>query len=640
MNAELKSGSTLGHYELLTRIGRGGMASVWVAREKAPISGKQRLVAVKAMLPELARHSDFRAMFLGEGQIVRSIDHPNVVKVHEVSEDRGVLYMAMEWVEGDSLRTVIKEAKRRRAIPAEMAVKIIADTAAGLHAAHELRGWDGELRNIVHCDVSPHNILVGLDGQAKLVDFGVANATAHTELDGNERIKGKFGYMSPEQASAGKIDRRSDVFALGIVLYELTTGERLFRGENAAHTLELVKSGPIRPPQEVYEKYPQSLAVIVERALTRDVNERFQTAAEFRDALEQYLKEERIMVSPAGVGQLVKRVLGPRIEQQRQALREALTVADGTVVTGLVPEHSALPDRSASDRLSGHFAMHSEPPTSGSQYSHSRTGTTPHPQTLDRRNTRKASFLPLFAAIGGLAAAASAIFWATHRSAPNALITTHLTSATPHAASPQARSDDTGPVGVNIDSLPIAAVPTVPDVNPIPGRRPPPAANVPTGAVTPARSNKDVGREPDEVENPYKVKEAPPAANTPAANTPTANTPATNAPANAPTATPVTPPAAIIPPDQRAPLNRGAALAALGTAASAATSCKREGGPSGSGSASVTFSPDGPVKSVTVSAPFAGTPVGQCVASAFRGVHVPPFSGSSITLPKSFQIPH
>jgi len=182
MNAELKSGSTLGRYELLTRIGRGGMASVWVARERAPVSGKQRLVAVKAMLPELARHSDVRSMFLEEGQIVRSIDHPNVVKVHEVSEDRGILYMAMEWVEGDSLRTVIKEAKRRRAIPAEMAVKIIADTAAGLHAAHELRGWDGELRNIVHCDVSPHNILVGLDGQAKLVDFGVANATAHSVM--------------------------------------------------------------------------------------------------------------------------------------------------------------------------------------------------------------------------------------------------------------------------------------------------------------------------------------------------------------------------------------------------------------------------------------------------------------------------
>ena len=634
MNAELKSGSTLGHYELLTRLGRGGMASVWVAREKAPVSGRQRLVAVKAMLPELAQHSDFRAMFLGEGQIVRSIDHPHVVKVHEVSEDRGILYMAMEWVEGDSLRTLIKEAKRRRAIPAEMAVKIIADTAAGLHAAHELRGWDGELRNIVHCDVSPHNILVGLDGQAKLVDFGVANATAHTELEGGDRIKGKFGYMSPEQARAGKLDRRSDVFALGIVLYELTTGERLFRGEDAAHTLELVKSGRIPSPREIYAKYPESLAAIVQRALSRDVNERFQTAAEFRDALEHYLKEERIMVSPAGVGQLVKRVLGTRIEQQRQALRDALTIADGTVATGLVPEHSALPDRSTSDRTSGHFAsssertsghfgLPSEPPLSGSQYSNSRTGTTPRPQTLDRRHARRTGFLPLFAAIGGLAAAVSAIFWASHRPGPTPLITTRLERATPRAAANRTQRDDIGPVGVNIDSLPIAAgaVPAAPAPDAISNHRSPvAAAALAPAAATAAHSSKDLGRDPDEVANPYKSNEPP------AANVPTTTTSA--------------PPAEVVPPDQRAPLNRGAALAALGAAASTATaSCKREGGPSGSGSARVTFSPDGNVKSVTVSPPFAGTGVGQCVLGVFRGAHVPPFSGSTITLPKSFRIP-
>src|SRR5450432_2250467 len=448
MNAELKSGSTLGRYELLTRIGRGGMASVWVAREKAPVSGKQRLVAVKAMLPELARHSDFRSMFLEEGQIVRSIDHPNVVKVHEVSEDRGILYMAMEWVEGDSLRTVIKEAKRRRAIPAEMAVKIIADTAAGLHAAHELRGWDGELRNIVHCDVSPHNILVGLDGQAKLVDFGVANATAHSDIDAEDKIKGKFGYMSPEQASAGKVDRRSDVFALGIVLFELTTGERLFRGDSPAHTLELVKNGRIPLPKEIYPQYPEGLAVVVRRALARNVNERFQTAAEFRDALERYLRDERIMISHAGVGQLVKRVLGSRIELQRQALREALVVADGTVVTGLVPDQSAAPDRSTSGVSAPRFAVPSEPPTSTSQFSNSRTGT-PRPQTLDRPEQRSGGMLPLFAAVGGLAAAASAIFWVTHRPGPAPLITNAVTNVTSHARASQAAGDDSAdPAGV------------------------------------------------------------------------------------------------------------------------------------------------------------------------------------------------
>ena len=632
MNAELKSGSTLGHYELLTRLGRGGMASVWVAREKAPVSGRQRLVAVKAMLPELARHSDFRAMFLEEGQIVRAIDHPNVVKVHEVSEDRGILYMAMEWVEGDSLRTVIKEAKRRRAIPAEMAVKIIADTAAGLHAAHELRGWDGELRNIVHCDVSPHNILVGLDGQAKLVDFGVANATAHSVMDAEDKIKGKFGYMSPEQASAGKVDRRSDVFALGIVLFELTTGERLFKGDNPAHTLDLVKNGRIPAPKEIYEKYPDGLAAIVKRALARNVSERYQTAAEFRDALEQYLKSEHIMVSPAGVGQLVKRVLGSRIEQQRQALREALTVADGTVANGLVPDQSAAPERSTSGVSSARFGSPSEPPTSTSQFSSSRTGT-PRPQTLESNEPRKAGFLPLFAAVGGIAAAASAIFWVTHRPGPAPLITTNLAAASHATASSGVRRDDSeGPVGVNIDSLPTDgqgnAVPNGDAMSNalLNGHR------APGGAVAPAHVDKsDKAAATKEVmpANPYKTKDtAAAAAADPPAAVPTPVAPVAPAP-----------PAADIPVGERAPLSRGAAMAALASAASAAAGCKRPDGPTGAGSANVTFSPDGPVKSVSVSAPFAGTSVGQCVATVFRGAHVPPFSGSSITLPKSFQIP-
>ena len=618
MTSELKSGSTLGRYELLTRLGRGGMASVWVAREKAPVSGKQRLVAVKAMLPELARHSDFRAMFLEEGQIVRSIDHPNVVKVHEVSEDRGILYMAMEWVEGDSLRTVIKEAKRRRAIPAEMAVKIIADTAAGLHAAHELRGWDGELRNIVHCDISPHNILVGLDGQAKLVDFGVANATVHSNIDAEDKIKGKFGYMSPEQASAGKVDRRSDVFALGIVLFELTTGERLFRGEDPAQTLELVKNGRIPAPKEIYPNYPDGLAAVVKRALARNVNERFQTAAEFRDALERYLKDERIMISPAGVGQLVKRVLGSRIEQQRQALREALTVADGTVVQGLVPDQPAAPDRSTSGISSSRLGSPSEPPTSTSQFSNSRTGT-PRPQTLESSPARKAGFLPLFAAVGGLAAAASAIFWVTHRPAPAPLITTTLTTA--HAASTAARDTSAGPEGVNIDSLPTANGPTpsAPDADAmsaaLAGHK---TAVVERATPLPAGSKT---KESKETKDSKETKE-----------TVAAVTPPPPDPAPQPTA-------ALPPPSERAPLNRGAAMATLSSAAYSAMSCRRPDGPSGAGSANITFSPDGPVKSVAISAPFAGTPVGQCVAAAFRAAHVPPFSGSAFSITRSFQIP-
>jgi serine/threonine-protein kinase len=322
---ELETGTRLGRYELLVELGRGGMASVWVARETGVTKDRQRLVAVKVMLPELARDVAFRTMFLEEGALVRSIEHDNVVQVHEVAEDHGLLYMAMEWIEGDSLSTIIKAARKRRPIPWEMAVRIIADVASGLHAAHELRDERGELRGIVHCDVSPHNILMGCRGQAKLADFGVAQAATRSDSEGAENLKGKFGYMSPEQVLGRKFDRRSDLFALGIVLYELTTGERLFKGEDGPHTLKLVASGPIPLPTSLDAAYPPELEGIVLGCLDRNPETRFQTAREIQVALEQFLVEKRILVSRAGVGQLVKRVIGQRIHKRRESIRSALS---------------------------------------------------------------------------------------------------------------------------------------------------------------------------------------------------------------------------------------------------------------------------------------------------------------------------
>ena len=622
MAAELKSGSTLGHYELLIRLGRGGMASVWVARERAPVSGKQRLVAVKAMLPELARDSAFRAMFLEEGQIVRAIDHQHVVKVHEVSEDHGILYMAMEWGEGDSLRTIIKEARRRRAIPAEIAVKIIADAAAGLHAAHELRGWDGELRNIVHCDVSPHNILVGLDGRAKLVDFGVANATAHSDLGSEDKIKGKFGYMSPEQARADKLDRRSDVFALGIVLFELVTGERLFRGENAAHSLELVKKSKIPNPGELNPRLSPQLVSIVEKSLARDLGRRFQTAREMSDALERFLVEDRGMVSHASVGQLVRRVLGSRIETQRQALREALTASDGVGAAGLVPDQPAAPDRShPSLSSSGRFpASPSEPPTSSSISSKSST---PHPQSFEPAPKQKTSPMPPLVAALGLAAAGAAI-WFVNNQQPAPLPASGA-GAPPASAATRGHHDDNytqepGAWGVNINAIPLAPGETEAASPGRPlhlGKTADVSGRVATKPGKPEKEDPKPGK--PEKEDPKPEKEAPAEPPEPELQPPPTEKP--------------------LPPDQRAPLNRSSALTALSNAANSAASCKRDGGPTGAGSASVTFSPEGPVASVSLSGPFAGTPVGNCIQTVFRSAHVPSFSGSSVTLNKSFRIP-
>ncbi len=339
----LESGTCLGRYELLAELGRGGMASVWVARETGA-NGAERLVAVKAVLPELSDSENFRSMFLEEGQIIRSIDHPNVVKVHDVGEVHGVLFMAMEWIEGTSLRVVFREALKRSPIPSEMATKIIADVAAGLHAAHELRGWDGGLRGVVHCDVTPHNILLGIDGSIKLVDFGVASATAHGGLDAPGRLKGKFGYMSPEQARGEVIDRRTDLFALGVVLYELTTGRRLFKHEDPKQALKLVTEGSFPRPSELVPGYPATLEAVVMKALAKSASQRFQTAAHFRAALEKHLVAERTVVARGSIGALLRRVAGVRVERQRAEIRAALHRSSGAPALSLVPTQKATSD--------------------------------------------------------------------------------------------------------------------------------------------------------------------------------------------------------------------------------------------------------------------------------------------------------
>ncbi|HWA71191.1 MAG TPA: serine/threonine-protein kinase [Polyangiaceae bacterium] len=325
MSDELRQGGRLGDNELVLRIGRGGMATVWVARERAADQKLERLVAVKAMLSELAEEQEFIRMFLDEVRLVRSIRHPNVVDVYDVGESDGVMWMSMEWVEGESLHAVIAEAGKRRAIPPEMAVRIIADVCAGLHAAHELRDSEGVLRGVVHRDISPHNILIGATGIVKLVDFGVAKAVGRiSEATRAGQLKGKFGYMSPEQAAGKSIDRRSDLFSLGIVLFELTTSRRLFRGESDVETLKLVTSGQVPRPSSIDPKYPKELERIVLKALERDPRARYQTAADLERDLRGFLKAEHVVVPQGGIAGLLKKVVGERVEQRRKAIRAAL----------------------------------------------------------------------------------------------------------------------------------------------------------------------------------------------------------------------------------------------------------------------------------------------------------------------------
>ena len=620
MKIELRSGSKLGRYELLVELGKGGMASVWIAREAGDMG--DRLVALKAMLPELAQRSDFRTMFLEEGQVVRSIDHQHVVRVYEVGEDRGVLFMAMEWVRGDSLRTVMRDAQARRPIPPEVAVRIIADTAAGLHAAHELRGWDGELRNLVHCDVSPHNILVGVDGRSRLVDFGVANGTAFSDPDQADKVKGKFAYMSPEQANGEQIDRRTDVFALGIVLFELTTGERLFKGELPAHTLRLVQAARIPNPARVLPDYPQRLAPIVLKALERDRKLRYQTAEELQHALEQFLVDERMMISHAAVGKLVQKVLRPRLDQQDQALQKALVAADGMVQGGLVPSASPQPSRGT-----GRISDASHPAAMSSPF-----------QPKVESGRRAPIGAVLFGALG-VASAVGAIVWTSLQAKPNALVTAPGGVAPPGVhAGPSHGTNAPDGKGVSLDSIPLAEAEAA-EQHARPGA---PAPHRPKVTLEedppPSRPSAPETIHLDEAQGAIP-KPAVAATTKPGGESAKPPGPAAEPADVSLEEQPVAPKPPPVADGERGPLNKGAALSALAAASGRATGCKDPDGPSGPGRAMVTFSPDGPVTSVALQPPFAGTGVGNCVATAFRAARVPAFTGSAVTLPGSFRVP-
>jgi eukaryotic-like serine/threonine-protein kinase len=328
MTIELGCGARLGRFELLTRIGRGGTATVWAARADQEDPASPPIVAIKILRPEVENQQSFREMFLYEGRCVQAILHEHVVKVYEVGEAAsGELYMAMEWIDGDSLDKIVVEANKRGPIPIELAVKLVSDVASGLSAVHNSTDALGRLQGLVHCDVSPHNVLVGEDGSVKVADFGVASA-ANQMRERPQELRGKFAYMSPEQTFGERLDRRSDLFSLGVVLFELTTGQRLFKGRDPRDTVERVRGLDIPRPGTLRTPYPAMLEQIVRKALNRDPEFRFQSAEEFQGALDAFLRSEKVFVPRAGVGGLIRRVLSAKLDERRERLRACLLALD------------------------------------------------------------------------------------------------------------------------------------------------------------------------------------------------------------------------------------------------------------------------------------------------------------------------
>ncbi len=324
---ELRAGLTLGRYELLVPIATGGTASVWAARMKGP-RGFEKIVAAKVMLAELLDDPDAETMFLDEARLVARIRHPNVAEVLDLGEERGVLFLVMEWVDGEPLTVIAREARAQGGVPLSIALKIAKQACSGLHAAHELLGDRGQHVGLVHRDVSPQNVLVGHDGQVKVIDFGVAKAASNQLRTNVGHLKGKVAYMAPEQALGDPVDRRTDVFALGVVLYQLITGKHPFRGDNEFVTLGRIRNTKeeIEPPNLLLPSLPDEVNAIIVKAISKSRERRFQTMIEFQRALEKVCP-----TNESGNDELaafMKSILGGRGEKKRSAIREAMVRVD------------------------------------------------------------------------------------------------------------------------------------------------------------------------------------------------------------------------------------------------------------------------------------------------------------------------
>ena len=302
------------------------MAEVWVARLRGK-HGFEKLVAIKSILPQFATDINFQRMFLDEAHIASGIEHPSVAQILDLGEVHDVLYLVMEWVDGDALSKLHRACeKKQMKIPHGVLLRILADTCGGLHAAHELADKEGHQLGVVHRDVSPQNILVSTKGAAKLIDFGIAKARDRVGGETSSgMLKGKINYMAPEQALGKAVDRRADIWAIGSILYHLVIGRPPYEGANQLATLHLLASG--RPPPPLPSTVPEAIADIIRLTLKHNPDNRIGTAGELQMALENAMKKAWIQTTSADVAAFVGEHLADRAENRRKAVDLALKAA-------------------------------------------------------------------------------------------------------------------------------------------------------------------------------------------------------------------------------------------------------------------------------------------------------------------------
>jgi serine/threonine-protein kinase len=335
----LKPGAKIGRYRLLAPLASGGMADVWTAKPEGNL-GLSRTVALKVVKGEYADDEEYTRMLVDEATVSAAVHHPNVCELYELDKQDGILFMVMEWVAGDSLAGLLHKASTLAPLKYHLAARIIAEACAGAHAAHEAVDQDGNSLSIVHRDISPPNILLSLQGQVKVTDFGIAKARyqLHTKTRTGE-VKGKFAYIPPEQILGKGVDRRADVYALGCVLYVATLGLRPFG--SGPRAMSKILAGDYKRPTELKPNYPEGLEEVIITSIHKDKEKRYPTAEAQRLAIEDWLSRSGHVVTAGDLARVVRRRLS---EERRKAIEEMRKLSRAAEMMRLAQEFEADPE--------------------------------------------------------------------------------------------------------------------------------------------------------------------------------------------------------------------------------------------------------------------------------------------------------
>jgi serine/threonine protein kinase len=327
-------------YNLIEKLEAGGMAEVFLG-EATSVQGFKKKVAIKRVLPHLASHTNFIGMFLDEARLGARLNHANIVSVFDIGKADNSFFIVMEFVDGTNLKKVMETLRvKRKPFPLKDAIYIAMEACRGLSYAHELLDDDGGPLDLVHRDVSPPNILISKRGEVKVTDFGLAKARTQLERTDPGVVKGKFSYLSPEAASGLEVDHRADIFAVGIIMWELFTGRRLFYGETDYQTVELVRQAKVPSIAALNPEIEPELEQIVRKALAKDPDERYQSAADLGDALAQYLFSRRMKVTARDIANLVRdtqvEMMRKRSAEPKESLIDALILDEMRKMTSLL----------------------------------------------------------------------------------------------------------------------------------------------------------------------------------------------------------------------------------------------------------------------------------------------------------------